>query len=330
MSMRIIEIVVSKEHLDMVLQVTREPEVVDARSMPSSESGATVVRVMASMTQCQTLIDKLHGILAGEKHHIVLLPTLAVIPEPAPEEKPSEKPQPSTAAREELYNEVAGGTTIDSTFVLLIIFSTLVAGIGLVKDNIAVVIGAMVITPLLGPNLAFAFGVALGDHVLMGRALRANLMGLTIAIGVSIIAGILLPLNLNSHEIISRTAVDYDSVALALAAGAAAVLSLTSGLSSVLVGVMVAVALLPPAAAFGLLLGAGEFFKAAGAANLLAINLVCVNLAAQVVLLSRGVRPRTWWQKKEAHQSVVLNLVLWGVLLLILLAIIYLEHAYAL
>jgi uncharacterized hydrophobic protein (TIGR00341 family) len=285
MSMRIIEIVVSKEHLDMVLQVTREPEVVDARSMPSSESGATVVRVMASMTQCQTLIDKLHGILAGEKHHIVLLPTLAVIPEPAPEEKPSEKPQPSTAAREELYNEVAGGTTIDSTFVLLIIFSTLVAGIGLVKDNIAVVIGAMVITPLLGPNLAFAFGVALGDHVLMGRALRANLMGLTIAIGVSIIAGILLPLNLNSHEIISRTAVDYDSVALALAAGAA---------------------------------------------NLLAINLVCVNLAAQVVLLSRGVRPRTWWQKKEAHQSVVLNLVLWGVLLLILLAIIYLEHAYAL
>jgi uncharacterized hydrophobic protein (TIGR00341 family) len=156
------------------------------------------------------------------------------------------------------------------------------------------------------------------------------LIGLTIAIGVSIVAGMLLPLNLNSHQILALTTVQYDRVALALASGAAAVLSLTSGLSSVLVGVMVAVALLPPAAALGLLLGAGEIYNALGAAILLAVNLVCVNLAAQVVLVSRGVRPRTWWQKKEAHQSVVLNLVLWGILLLILLVIIYVQSAYAL
>ena len=88
--------------------------------------------------------------------------------------------------------------------------------------------------------------------------------------------------------------------------------------------------MLPPAAALGLMLGAGEFGHAAGAAILLAVNLVCVNLAAQVVLVSRGVRPRTWWQKKEAHQSVVLNLTLWGISLLILLAIIYIQSAKAL
>jgi uncharacterized hydrophobic protein (TIGR00341 family) len=331
MSTRIIEIVVSKDNLDKVLRVARGTDVVDVWSLPSSHAGETVVRVLAPTTHCQALIDKFHGILANETHHIVLMPTLAVIPEPTPaEQEPSDKSKSSTAAREELYNAVADGANVDSTFIMLIIFSTLVAGIGLVKDNVAVVIGAMVITPLLGPNLAFAFGVALGDHVLMGRAIRANLIGLTIAIGVSIVAGMLLPLNLNSNEIISLTSVEYDSVALALASGAAAVLSLTSGLSSVLVGVMVAVALLPPAAAFGLLLGAGEIYKAVGAAILLAINLVCVNLAAQVVLVSRGVRPRTWWQKKEAHQSVVLNLVLWGVLLLILLVIIYIERSYAL
>jgi len=328
--MRIIEVVVSEENLDMVMRVTRGKDVIDVWSLPNSKTGETVVRVLAPMTHCQALIDKFHGILANEKHHIVLIPTLAVIPEPPPAEpEPSDKSK-STAAREELYNTVADGANVDSTFIMLIVLSTLVAGIGLVKDNVAVVIGAMVIAPLLGPNLAFAFGVALGDHVLTTRAIRANLIGLTIAIGVSVVAGALLPLNLNSHEIVSRTAVDYASVALALASGAAAVLSLTSGLSSVLVGVMVAVALLPPAAAFGLLLGGGEMSKALGAAILLAINLVCVNLAAQLVLVSRGVRPRSWWQKKEAHQSVVLNLVLWGVLLLILLVIIYLERAYAL
>jgi uncharacterized membrane protein len=47
-----------------------------------------------------------------------------------------------------------------------------------VEDNVAVVIGAMVIAPLLGPSLAFAFGVALGDHHLMAHALRASVIGL--------------------------------------------------------------------------------------------------------------------------------------------------------
>jgi uncharacterized hydrophobic protein (TIGR00341 family) len=328
MAMRIIEVIVSKDHLDKVLRATHGPDVVDVWCIPGSESGQMVVRVLASMTHCQALIDKFHGILASDKHRIVLIPTLAVIPEPDESEQvQSAQQKSSTAAREELYNTVADGTKVDNTFVLLIVLSTLVAGLGLVEDNVAVVIGAMVIAPLLGPNLAFAFGVALGDHVLMTRAIRASSIGLILSIGVSILAGLVLPVDLNSHELIARTTVAYDSVAIALASGAAAVLSLISGLSSVLVGVMVAVALLPPAAAFGLLLGAGEFARAGGAAVLLGVNLVCVNLAAQVVLVSRGVRPRTWWQKKEAHQSVVLNLVLWGILLLILLAIIYIQSA---
>jgi uncharacterized hydrophobic protein (TIGR00341 family) len=331
MAMRIIEVIVSKDHLDKVLRATRGPDVVDVWCIPGSEPGQMVVRVLASMTHCQALIDKFHGILANDKHRIVLIPILAVIPEPDESEQAQPaQPKSSTAAREELYNTVADGTKVDNAFVLLIVLSTLVAGLGLVEDNVTVVIGAMVIAPLLGPNLAFAFGVALGDHVLMARAIRASSIGLTLSIGVSILAGLVLPVDLNSHELIARTTVAYDSVAIALASGAAAVLSLTSGLSSVLVGVMVAVALLPPAAACGLLLGAGKFALAGGAAVLLGVNLVCVNLAAQVVLVSRGVRPRTWWQKKEAHQSVVLNLVLWGILLLILLAIIYIQSAKAL
>jgi len=326
MPMRIIEVIVSKDHLDKVLRVSREPDVTDVWCVPGAEPGQMVVRVLAPMTHCQALIDKFHGILMDNKHRIVLIPTLAVIPEPEETDQPQpEQPRSSTASREELYNTVAEGTKVDSTFVLLIVLSTLVAGIGLVEDNIAVVIGAMVIAPLLGPSLAFAFGVALGDHVLMGRAIRANAIGLILAVGASALAGFALPIDLHSRELLARTTVAYDSVAIALASGAAAVLSLTSGLSSVLVGVMVAVALLPPAAVLGLTLGAGEFRHAAGAAILLAVNLVCVNLAAQVVLVSRGVRPSSWWQKKEAHQSLVLNLTLLGILLLILLAVIYLQ-----
>ncbi len=160
----------------------------------------------------------------------------------------------------------------------------------------------------------------------MARALRANLAGLALTIGVAIAAGFGLHLDLTSHELIVRTRVSYDGIILALASGAAAALSLVSGLSSALVGVMVAVALLPPAATLGLMLGAGAFGHAAGAATLLGANLICVKPAAQLVLLGRGVQPRTWLQKKAAQQSLELSIALWAVLLAMLLGIIYAEH----
>jgi hypothetical protein len=154
MSMRIIEVIVSRDDLEKILRETRGPEVVDVWCILGAEYGQMVVRVLAPMTECQALIDKFQGILGGDKHRIVLIPTLAVIPDPSMAEQAADVQQKSsTAAREELYNTVTDGATVDSTFVLVIFLSTLVAGIGLIKDNVAVVIGAMVIAPLLGRAL---------------------------------------------------------------------------------------------------------------------------------------------------------------------------------
>ena len=85
-------------------------------------------------------------------------------------------------------------------------------------------IGAMVIAPLLGPNLALALGTALGDSRLMLHSLRTNLAGLGLALLVSVFIGMLWSVNLESAELLARTDVGMESVALALASGAAAVL----------------------------------------------------------------------------------------------------------
>lgn len=132
------------------------------------------------------------------------------------------------------------------------------AAIGLIESNVAVVIGAMVIAPLLGPNLAFGLGTALGDASLMRKSALTNSVGILLAIALSVLIGLFTLFDVSSPELIPRTQVGLDSIALALASGAAAALSLTTGLSSVLVGVMVAVALLPPAVTFGLMLGHGD------------------------------------------------------------------------
>jgi uncharacterized membrane protein len=115
---------------------------------------------------------------------------------------------------------------------------------------------------------------------------------------------------------------------LALASGAAAVLSQITGLSSALVGVMVAVALLPHAATLGMMLGSGNLSAAIGAALLLAVNIVCINLSAKLMFLFKGVRPRTWLEKSRARQSVTIYTTFWILSLLILIAAIILRHGF--
>src|SRR5690606_8016639 len=119
----------------------------------------------------------------------------------------------------------------------------------------------------------------------------------------------------DAPELLSRTKVGYDGIALALASGAAAVLSLVAGVSSALVGVMVAVALMPPAVAIGIMLGAGNPEGALGAAVLLGVHVVCVNLAAQSVFVAKGIRLRTWWEQKASAASLRINFAMWMVLL---------------
>ncbi|WP_455380541.1 DUF389 domain-containing protein, partial [Acidihalobacter prosperus] len=170
---------------------------------------------------------------------------------------------------------------------------------------------------------------ALGDLSLMRKAVGSLLVGIILSIGASAAIGAFVPHGLlASHQLIARTITGYDSVALALASGAAAALSMTTGLSSILVGVMVAVALLPPAAALGMFLGAGDMTSATGAGLLLGVNIVCVNLASKLVFLVKGIRPRTWVDKARARRATVIYLVMWVVTLILLLLAIYLRREF--
>src|SRR5690606_8544583 len=155
----------------------------------------------------------------------------------------------------------------------------------------AIVIGAMMIAPLLAPNVALALGTALGDLRLVSDAMRTNLLGVSIALLFSVVVGLTFTVDPTVPAIGIRTVVSWADILLALAAGAAGALAFSSGLPSAVIGVMVAVALLPPLVNFGLLLGGGHFVPASGAFLLLAINVVCVNLAGVIVFLAQGVRP---------------------------------------
>ena len=325
--MKIIEVITHRGQISTVEKIGKQHGAVDQWLIGSLDTDERqVMRLLVDANHRQAVMDALQNSLgANELTRIVVLPVEATLPHIETADQEKEKTGASGITREELYHSVSKNTELNSNFLLLVFLSTIVAAIGLIENNMAVVIGAMVIAPLLGPNIALALATALGDNPLMWTALKTNLAGLGLAFGLSLIIGLLLQADLSSQELISRTYVGMDSVVLALASGAAAVLSLTTGLSSVLVGVMVAVALLPPTATVGLMLGSGQMDLALGASLLLAVNIVCVNLAAKVVFLIRGIKPRTWLEKRKAKQSMMTYMAIWVITLMVLVTAIYLR-----
>jgi uncharacterized hydrophobic protein (TIGR00341 family) len=327
--MRLIEIVADEGHTDTLSGIADQYEITDHWWGAPAEDGRRSFRMLVNDRERQSVMDALQNILGTSADtRIVVLPVDTVLPRPQEDEEYS-----AAVTREELYSQIEKGARIDSNYLLLTVLSTVVAAIGLIEDNVAVVVGAMVIAPLLGPLIALSFGSSLGDGKLLLSALKTGLTGLGLAFLVSLFIGMVWPVDIGrgealiaSTEILARTDVGLAGVALALVSGAAAVLSLTTGLSSTLVGVMVAVALLPPTATMGMLVGAGYTKLAGGAMLLLAVNVVCVIISAKLVFLAKGVQPRTWHERNKARQSTVLYGAIWGALLLVLLLIVYARH----
>lgn len=323
--MKVIEVVAEASSRDTVAAISEKIKANDFRTGNIDEDGMQFMRLLVSDDKVQRALDLLQSVLGAQlSAHIVVLSVDVSLPRQNEEE--SQQEDKAIAVREALYASVERDARLGTNYIVLVSLSTLVAAIGMIEDNVSAIIGAMVIAPLLGPNLAFGLSTALGDLGLMRKSILSLTAGVALAIGLSAMIGWVLPETLISNQLMARTVSGYDSVALALASGAAAALSLTTGLSSVLVGVMVSVALLPPAAALGLFLGAADITNATGAGLLLAVNVVCVNLASKIVFLLKGIRPRTWVDKARARRATVIYLAMWLVTLIILLLIIYLRQ----
>jgi uncharacterized hydrophobic protein (TIGR00341 family) len=320
-----IEIITKTDYLEVVKEITTHEGIDDFWWETTGEKRRLVVRVLIKPNKRQQVFDACQRLLLFDaKARIIVIPVEVVLTTATKDAQKNTNSQSTT--REELYQEIEKGARLDSLFILLVILSTIVAAIGLIEDNTATLIGAMVIAPLLGPNIALAFATALGDVKLFWQALKSNVVGIGIAVFIGAVIGLLLPLDFQSQALLARTDVGLSGIVIALASGSAAVLSLSTGLSSVLVGVMVAVALLPPAATIGIMLGEGQWHLAGGAGLLLAVNVVCVNLSAKIVFLVKGIKPRIWLAKYKAQQSSLVYISAWLVSLTLLIVIIYIRH----
>jgi uncharacterized hydrophobic protein (TIGR00341 family) len=281
----------------------------------------------------QELLDALDLVMQkSEGSRLLVLAVEATLPrieEPVVDEA-AQKRTAGRISREELRDVLAGASTLSWSYVAMVLLAAGVVIIGLVRDSAAVVIGGMVLAPLLGPNIALAFAAILADGKLAGKALKAGLAGMGLAFAISFVVGLLGGVATDDsgvivcREIRARTEPHVLDLLLAMAAGVAGAMSFTTALTTSLVGVMVAVALMPPLAVCGMCMGAGQWDLAEGAAVLLLTNLVCVDLAAVCTFLVQAIKPRDWWDVKRSQRVVrivvlVLLLAVAGVSVLVAL-----------
>lgn len=339
MALRLIEIYTPSEKPDLHERLDRE-NIIDMW-VDDMRDGRKIARVLCEVEYSEALMQQVSE--AGEDYddfRVMLLNVEATIPKAAVEEekndpqnpiKPSGYPAVDDADKVyrisivEMYEDIKEMIDLSWVYVTLTAMSTIVAATGMMRDNPAIVIGAMVIAPLLGPNVGLSLATTLGDQNLLRQSLKSLLAGFSLAFLLSVGLGLFLPVDPDVPELLSRTEVTFADLALGIAAGIAGVLSFTRGISAAVIGVMVAVALLPPLVATGLYLGSGETELALGAALLMLTYVVCFNLAGIITLLAQGVTPKTWREKRDQTRFSPYAIVFWVVLLLVMSAIIWLR-----
>ncbi len=299
-----------------------------------------VMRVLIPSEETEPILDILQKQFCMiEGFRAFVLDVEAAIPRPEAEKKAvdaeaeqieaEQKPATSLSriSREELYADVVETTKLTRVFILLVILSSIVAAIGMMRNNVAAIIGAMVIAPLLGPNVALSLATTLGDIDLSSRALRSNAVGLLTGLFFAALIGVFFGFDPTIPEIYSRTEVSLSDIVLALAAGGAASLSFTTAVPSALIGVMVAVALLPPLVCLGMLMGGGYWQLAFGSFLLLLTNLICINLAGVMSFMAQGIRPVRWWEANRAKKASHIAITIWSSLLILLAIVIVISKS---
>jgi len=333
MSLRLLETTLPLADLDRIPQLLRDARVIQIWTTASPPDHG-LLRVLINAQDVEGLSDLLMQHFGAQPDfRLMLLPVEATLPSVADsaDKSPaaSEAPTLSRISREEMYEDLANATRLTPVFAAMVTMSAVVAAVGLLRGDVAIIIGAMVIAPLLGPNIALSLATALGDVDLAKRSLRIIAVGVGITAALSLLLGVIFRVDPTVSEIASRTQPGPGDLALALAAGVAGSLAFTTGVPAVVVGVMVAVALLPPLVVAGLLAGGGHAGPAVGALLLTLINVTCINLAAVATFFAQKVRPRTWWETDRARRSTRLAATIWVLLLALLAMAMWWSHTRA-
>lgn len=185
----------------------------------------------------------------------------------------------------ETIESIKRGVEFKGTNLWVLIFATFIASLGLNMNSTAVIIGAMLISPLMGPIMGFGLGLGTFDFELIKRAFRNFATATVFGIITSTIYFLLTPIDEAQSELLARTQPTVYDVLIAFFGGLAGIVaSSTKSKGNVIPGVAIATALMPPLCTAGFGLASGNLYYFFGALYLYFINTVFISLATFLVV----------------------------------------------
>lgn len=215
----------------------------------------------------------------------------------------------------EIIKDIYSEVDITLGYLLVLTLANLIALSGLMINSVPVIIGAMLISPLMGPFLSFGFAFITGDSSLWTKSGRKIIVGVLLTIFIAALASYISPLNEVTQEIAARTKPNVFDLLIAFLAGTtgASAICTKKNYLTIVPGVAIATAVIPPLSVTGFCLGNGYFTIAAGSFFLFFTNFVAIVLSTCIVIYLYGFRPRITGDgdaKKLKRRLVFLSLVI--------------------
>jgi uncharacterized hydrophobic protein (TIGR00271 family) len=213
-----------------------------------------------------------------------------------------------------VFQNLSDGASPTLEYYILTVLSCIIATTGLLQGSTATIIGAMIVAPLMTPILAFSLGVIWGDLGLIRTSSFSLFKGIVISLAISSVIAFLIPMEGYSSEITSRTSPTIFDIIVAFASGlVGAYGNANKRISNTLVGIAIAVALMPPLCTVGIGIGTINKAVASGAALLFIINLVSISLAGAIVFWAMSIHPTSSSYedvRKRALYQIIISIII--------------------
>ncbi|MFW9975957.1 MAG: TIGR00341 family protein [Candidatus Thorarchaeota archaeon] len=264
--------------------------------------------------QVNEAIEKLKSRGVGVEYGFIdILELKATLPRETEEVSETKIQRDATLAVEEIYENVQKQASLSFDFIAFTILAAAMAGFGLIQNNVTVIVASMLLSPLMGPMLGVALGYVVRDRALFVKGTRNELISLALSFTVGIFIALVIflagsggfvsevqgAIDLGTiTEITRRGGFNGWDVGVALISGPAVAVSVTRGDMSSLVGVAISAALMPPAVNAALMIVLGGLITnldfiliGIGSLELLAMNIVLIDLAAIVMFRIKKLTP---------------------------------------
>ncbi len=299
--MRLVQVVVPDENVDDIVSALRERELgVSTTRETSGEGDRTLVSFVVPADAVEHVLEELDDVGFSDKWYIVSIETEFASYEGVDEVQDRWAKTPNRVAPRTLRSKAKDMRLNTRSYLWMMTLSTVIATAGLLVGSPAIVVGSMVLAPIVSPMLTASIGLVRDDQRMVFDSIRMQAVGLGVAVVGATAFSLLLksvfvvPAELavpNMELIAIRFSPSMLSVIVGLAAGAAGSFSLATKGQVTIVGVMVAAALIPTAAAAGIGFAWNRPVVGVGSVILLVVTIVAVNLGAFLMFKYLGYEP---------------------------------------